>query len=133
MPSVKLPAPPAMAAAAPLCDVPQVHPEAVAAARGSMPAPPTVARMAELFKALADPTRLQLLLALADRELCVCDLAALVGLSQSAVSHQLRTLRQLRLVRGRRAGKLMYYQLDDDHVVSLCRDVRAHLVEAEPV
>ena len=115
--------------AAPVCEVSQVHPEAVAAARRAMPDGLTVERMAELFKALADPTRLQMVLALAERELCVCDLAAIVGLSQSAVSHQLRTLRQLRLVRGRRDGKLMHYRLDDSHVLALCGQTRAHLTE----
>ncbi len=112
-----------------VCDEPQVHAEAVAAAIAAMPDGLTVERMAELFKALADPTRLQLVLALAERELCVCDLATIVQLSQSAVSHQLRTLRQLRLVRGRREGKLIYYRLDDSHVLALCRQTRAHMTE----
>ena len=116
--------------AAPACDVIQVHPEAVAAAVAALPDGALLVRMAELFKALADPTRLHMLLALAGRELCVCDLSTVVGLGQSAVSHQLRTLRQLHLVRSRREGKLVYYELDDDHVVSLCEQTRAHLAEA---
>ena len=116
-------------ATAPVCDVEQVHPDAVAAAMEAVPDGELVARMAEVFKALGDPTRLNILLALAGRELCVCDLSAAVGLSQSAVSHQLRTLRQLHLVRSRRDGKLVYYHLDDDHVLSLCEQTRAHLSE----
>lgn len=111
------------------CDAHQIHPEAVSAAAHNLPDADTVGRMAQLFKALSDPSRLQLLLALADRELCVCDLAAISGLSQSAVSHQLRTLRQLRLVRARREGKLVYYRLDDDHVLTLCNQTRAHSIE----
>lgn len=121
---------PRTATAAPVCETLQVHPEAVAAALAAAPDATTVARMAEIFKALADPTRLHILLALAGRELCVCDLCSAVGLSQSAVSHQLRTLRQLHLVRSRRDGKLVFYALDDDHVRSLCEQTRAHLTEA---
>lgn len=111
------------------CDVHQVHPAAVDRARSAEPDATTLVRMAELFRGLADPTRLQILLALAASELCVCDLAAVVGLSQSAISHQLRVLRQLRMVRSRREGKLVYYHLDDDHVLSLCAQTRAHLSE----
>jgi ArsR family transcriptional regulator, lead/cadmium/zinc/bismuth-responsive transcriptional repressor len=76
-------------------------------------------RAAEMFSAFADSTRLKLLHALSGGELCVGDLAELLGVSVSAVSHQLRGLRALRLVRGRRDGKMMFYSLDDDHVLSL--------------
>ncbi len=77
------------------------------------------AHLAELFRALGDPTRLRLISALAGREQCVGDLAAAVEMSESAVSHQLRTLRQLRLVRVRRAGRQMFYALDDEHIEEL--------------
>ncbi len=88
-------------------------------------------RMADLFAILADPNRLRLLSVLADRELCVCDLAALVKLSESAVSHQLRTLRARRLVRYRKQGRKVYYSLKDQHIFDLYRAVADHVDEAE--
>ena len=77
----------------------------------------TVTALAETFRALGDPTRVRILDALSHGELCVCDLAAVLSLSQSAVSHQLRLLRGLRLVRARRAGRMVFYALDDRHVI----------------
>jgi DNA-binding transcriptional ArsR family regulator len=79
----------------------------------------TAARLAEIFKALSDPTRLRVISLLAQAELCVCDLAVALGVSQSAMSHQLRTLRDLRLVRRRREGRQVFYTLDDEHVADL--------------
>jgi ArsR family transcriptional regulator, lead/cadmium/zinc/bismuth-responsive transcriptional repressor len=78
-----------------------------------------VHQVAETFKALGDPTRVRLIHALLHEELCVSDLAALLGLTESAISHQLRLLRGLRVVRSRRDGKLIYYALDDEHVTRL--------------
>ncbi len=89
-----------------------------------------VTALAETFKVLGDPTRVRLLDVLAQRELCVCDLAATVGLSESAVSHQLRLLRNLRLVRARRAGRRVFYALDDHHIVSLFQQGLRHVQEA---
>ncbi len=85
--------------------------------------------MAEFFGVLADPNRLRLISALARQELCVCDLAAGLKMSESAVSHQLRILRAMRLVSYRRAGRNVYYGLADDHVVNLYREVAEHLKE----
>jgi DNA-binding transcriptional ArsR family regulator len=85
----------------------------------------------EVFKLLGDPTRVRLVDALTHGERCVCDLASLVGLSESAVSHQLRLLRAARLVRVRRTGRLAFYSLDDHHVVGLIHDTRKHVQEAE--
>jgi ArsR family transcriptional regulator, lead/cadmium/zinc/bismuth-responsive transcriptional repressor len=87
--------------------------ERVAAVQRRMPAAAGFRHLAETFSALGDPTRLRLLFALATDELCVCDLAVLLGVSVSAVSHQLRLLRGLRLVKCRREGRLSYYSLDD--------------------
>ena len=84
-------------------------------------------RIAETFKALSDPTRVRIVSLLSEVELCVCDLAAALGMSQSAVSHQLRTLRALRLVRWRRDGRQVLYALDDEHVVSLFRKALEHV------
>nr|HID14627.1 ArsR family transcriptional regulator [Anaerolineae bacterium] len=75
--------------------------------------------LAQTFKALADPTRVRIISALSHTELCVCDLAATLGMSQSAISHQLRKLREMRLVKNRREGKQVYYMLDDDHIHDL--------------
>ena len=86
-------------------------------------------RMAELFGVLADPSRLRLLSALASQELCVCDLAAVAKMSESAVSHQLRILRTMRLVSYRREGRNVYYGLADSHIINLYREVAAHLEE----
>jgi DNA-binding transcriptional ArsR family regulator len=92
-------------------------------------APRTVESVADLFQVLADPTRVRLLDVLSHGERCVCDLAALIELSESAVSHQLRLLRSARLVRARRVGRMAYYSLDDHHVISLLRDTRRHVEE----
>ncbi len=88
-----------------------------------------VQQVADVFRLLGDPTRVRLVDALTHGERCVCDLAALVGISESAVSHQLRLLRAARLVRVRRAGRLAYYALDDHHVVGLLHDTRKHVEE----
>ena len=84
------------------------------------------------FAVLGDPTRVRLVDALAHGELCVSDLSAVVGLSESAVSHQLRLLRSLRIVRARRAGRQVYYQLDDAHIRTLLDQGRRHIEEARP-
>jgi DNA-binding transcriptional ArsR family regulator len=91
----------------------------------------TVDRVADVFKLLGDPSRVRLVDALTHGERCVCELASLVGLSESAVSHQLRLLRAARLVRVRRAGRLAFYALDDHHVVGLLHDTRKHVEEDE--
>ncbi len=87
-------------------------------------------RMAEFFGALSDPHRLKLLSALAQQELCVCDLAASVKMGESAVSHQLRVLRSQRLVKYRRQGRNVYYSLADEHIIALYREVADHLDES---
>lgn len=88
--------------------------------------------LADTFAVLGDPTRVRMVDALAHGELCVSDLAALVGLTESAVSHQLRLLRSLRIVRARRAGRLVYYQLDDAHIRTLLDQGRRHIEEHRP-
>lgn len=88
-------------------------------------------RMAEFFSLLGDPNRLRILSALAIEELCVCDLAAAVKMTESAVSHQLRTLRAMRLVGYRRQGRNVFYYLKDSHVLNLYREVAEHLDEPE--
>lgn len=110
-----------------LCEENVVHIQSVRAARRHLPRQPAIAGMSDLFSAMADPTRLRIIAALSSQELCVCDLAATVGLSESAVSHQLRLLRRLELVRSRREGRLVYYLLDDDHVSVLFGQALEHI------
>jgi DNA-binding transcriptional ArsR family regulator len=86
-------------------------------------------RMAEFFGILSDPNRLRLLSLLANTELCVCDLAIALGMSESAVSHQLRTLRSGRMVRYEKRGRQVFYRLDDQHILELYQSVAAHLAE----
>ena len=88
-----------------------------------------VASLADLFKMLGDPTRVRILDTLAQGERCVCDIADLVGMSESAVSHQLRLLRASRLVRVRRSGRQAFYALDDHHIIGLLHDARRHVQE----
>lgn len=90
----------------------------------------TVESVADVFKLLGDPTRVRIVDALSHGERCVCDIASLIGISESAVSHQLRLLRAARLVRARRSGRLAFYSLDDHHVVGLLHDTRKHVEEA---
>lgn len=104
-----------------------VHVSDVRDTRKRLPSSAMIAGASELFAVLGDPTRLRLVGALAIRELCVCDLAAALGLSQSAVSHQLRLLRQLGIVRFRRDGRLIYYALDDEHVATLFDQALEHV------
>lgn len=97
-----------------------------------MPAAVAIKALAEILRALGDFTRLRLVAALSApgvKELCVCDLASLVGVSQSAVSHSLRVLRDLRLVQARRVGKIAFYALDDVHVADLLHTGFAHVDE----
>ncbi len=75
--------------------------------------------IAQIFKALCDPSRLKIVLALLKQEHCVCDIAVICNQTESAISHQLRVLRTLKIVKNRREGKIVYYTLDDDHVISL--------------
>jgi ArsR family transcriptional regulator, lead/cadmium/zinc/bismuth-responsive transcriptional repressor len=111
------------------CDVFHADAERVAEVRAAQPDAVTVERLAEIFKALGDPTRVRLLTALATAELCVCDLATLLGLTESAVSHQLRLLRSLRVVCARRDGRMVFYRLDDEHIVRLLAQGREHAEE----
>lgn len=111
------------------CDLPHLPPREAAERRRDRLARRTVEEIAETFRMLGDPTRVQILDALAAGELCVCDIAGLVGISESAVSHQLRLLRGMRLVRPRRAGRQVFYSVDDQHIVELLRLAVTHVEE----
>ena len=112
-----------------VCDVFHLHPAKVAALKRGLLTDDSVAALAETFKLLGDTTRVRILDALSRSELCVCDIARLLGLSASAVSHQLRLLRGLRLVRPRRAGRMVFYTLDDQHIVGLFKQGLEHVEE----
>jgi DNA-binding transcriptional ArsR family regulator len=112
-----------------VCDLVQIDLSRVRKIRAALVAPDAVQGLADTFGALSDPTRVRILDALSHGELCVCDLAAVLRLSQSAVSHQLRLLRGLRLVRPRRDGRIVFYSLDDQHIISLFKQTLQHVEE----
>jgi ArsR family transcriptional regulator len=112
------------------CDVSQANEAAVSAVRPRLLPAHVVSTLAETFKVLGDPTRVRILDALSKAELCVCDLASLLDVSESATSHQLRLLRNLRLVRSRRAGRMVYYALDDEHITRLFAQGLEHVEES---
>ena len=114
------------------CDVFHLDPAKAATLKRRLLSPALVTALAETFKVLGDTTRVRILDALSRSELCVCDIATLLGLSESAVSHQLRLLRGMRLVRPRRAGRMVYYSLDDQHIVGLFEQGLEHVEEREP-
>ena len=95
------------------------HTQAVVLVKAEMLSDKVAQRVAETFKVLGDTTRVKILRALSTQELCVCDVSAVVGMGQSAVSHQLRALRNARLVKYRREGKMVWYSLDDEHIAGL--------------
>lgn len=109
------------------CSADYLHRDHVLRALPSLVDDENAARLAEMFKALSDATRVRIVSLLADAELCVCDLAAALDMSQSAISHQLATLREMRLVRWRREGRQIFYTLDDEHVADLFRRGLEHV------
>ena len=98
------------------CDYTHVHPEILAKVNEAMPDEEVLYDLAELFKIFGDSTRVKILYVLSAAEMCVCDIAQLLGMTQSAISHQLRALKQSKLVKYRREGKTIFYALADDHV-----------------
>lgn len=111
------------------CEVNVVDARKVTSVRRKMHAAEAIQLLAETFRVLGDPTRVKIVFALAHEELCVCDLATIVGASQSAVSHSLRALRQMGLVRYRKEGKIAYYSLDDEHIGRLIEEGFDHVRE----
>jgi len=112
-----------------LCSCNVIHNDIVKKVKESLPAEETIFDLAEFFKVFSDSTRIKILSSLLVSEMCVCDLAAVLGTSQSAISHQLRLLKVFRLVKSRKAGKVVYYSLLDDHVKSIIELGLAHLSE----
>lgn len=101
---------------APQCACEELHPDKIARAEGQSPSDEELFALADLYKIFGDSTRIRILYVLYDTELCVCDIAELLGMTLSAISHQLRILKQARLVKFRRSGKTVFYSLADDHV-----------------
>ena len=106
-----------------------VHEDLVAQVQRSLPGDDTLSRLADLFKCFGDGTRIRILYVLLEAEVCVCDLAKLLGMTQSAVSHQLRMLKQARLIKNRRDGKTIFYSLADDHVRTIINNGMEHIME----
>ena len=106
-----------------------VHEDVVAQVKSSLPEEDKLLRLADLFKMFGDGTRVRILYVLLEAEVCVCDLSTLLGMNQSAVSHQLRILKQARLIKARRDGKAVFYSLADDHVATLLRNGMEHICE----
>jgi len=112
-----------------LCSCNVIHNDIVKKVKESLPTDETMFDLSEFFKVFSDSTRIKILSSLLVSEMCVCDLAAVLGTSQSAISHQLRLLKAFRLVKSRKAGKVVYYSLSDDHVKSIIELGLAHLSE----
>jgi len=113
------------------CAVTIIHHDLVKQVQESMISDDDAGELADFYKVFADPTRVKLLFALGIREMCVCDLSYIMKMSQSAVSHQLKVLRQARIVKNRRDGKVMYYTLDDDHIQRVFSQGLEHIKETK--
>ena len=111
------------------CNCNVIHNDVIKKVRENMPKDEVLNNVAEFFKVFGDSTRIRIICALFESEMCVCDLSALLGVSQSAVSHQLRTLKSARLVRYRREGKVVYYSLDDEHIKTIFDEGFNHITE----
>ena len=112
-----------------VCEIYYVNEAHVRSARQVLSPEREILSLAETFRTLGDPTRVKILQALSVEELCVCDLAKLLGISESATSHQLRVLRSQKLVRFRKEGKMAFYSLDDAHIDSLMKEALRHVRE----
>ena len=108
-----------------------IHQEVVDRVRTQMPEDEVLLDLADSFKLFSDSTRLKILYALMEAEMCVCDISVLLGMSKSSVSHQLRVLKQSNLVKYRKAGRVIYYSLADEHVRTICRMGMKHVTEEE--
>ena len=110
-----------------VCGACEVHQECVTCVRENMLDIKVFQEMSEIFKVFGDPTRIKILYALLIKELCVCDIAEVLGMSQSSISHQLRVLKGARLVKYRKDGKSVYYSLDDEHVKEIFNEGLKHV------
>ena len=111
------------------CNCNIIHDDVVRNVKDKLPEEETLYDLAEFFKVFGDSTRIKIICALFESEMCVCDLSALLNISQSAISHQLRTLKTARLVKFRRQGKIVYYSLNDEHVKHIFDEGLRHITE----
>lgn len=111
------------------CDVTCVHEDMIQKVKRSMPAEDMLYELADFYKVFGDATRVKILCVLLESEMCVCDLAELLGMTQSAISHQLRVLKQMKLVKNRRDGKTVYYSLADGHIQTIISQGMEHIQE----
>ena len=113
----------------PECEAHEEHRELIAKSRESLPETTKLYDLSDFFKVLGDSTRLGILFAIDEEPMCVCDIAATLGMTKSAVSHQLKVLRQNRLVKYRKVGKNVFYELSDDHVRDVIEKALEHIEE----
>ncbi len=113
----------------PSCESREMHPDRIVQAEKALPSDDDLFALSDLFKVFGDSTRIRILYVLYDTELCVCDIAQMLGMNISAISHQLRVLKQARLVKYRKEGKAVYYSLADDHVHSILGQGMDHILE----
>ena len=111
------------------CSCNIIHKDVVEEVKDKLPQEEILYDLAELFKVFGDSTRIKIVCSLFESEMCVCDLSALLNISQSAISHQLRVLKSARLVKFRRAGKVIYYSLDDEHIKQIFDAGLHHITE----
>ena len=111
------------------CDVTCIHEEKVQSAIKMMPEEERMQELADFYKVFGDATRVKILYVLLESEMCVCDLAAVLKMTQSAISHQLRVLKQMKLVKNRREGKTVYYSLADGHIQNIISQGMEHIME----
>jgi len=111
------------------CEVTYVHSDAVRMVLEKMPEDGLLAELADFYKVFGDTTRIRILCVLLEAEMCVCDLAEVLGMTQSAISHQLRILKQMKLVKNRREGKTVFYSLADGHIQSIISQGMEHITE----
>ncbi|MCI9024555.1 MAG: winged helix-turn-helix transcriptional regulator [Dorea sp.] len=111
------------------CEVTCVHKDAVLRVQKKLPEEVLLKELADFYKVFGDSTRIKILCVLLESEMCVCDLAEVLGMTQSAISHQLRVLKQMKLVKNRREGKTVYYSLSDGHIQTIISQGMEHITE----
>ena len=115
-----------------ICETHHIHNDIITATKSTLPRDEVIQRLSDIFKLLSDMTRMKIVLTLLGNELCVCDISSVVGMGQSAISHQLRVLRSASLVKYRKDGKLVYYSIDDDHVFNIVKLALDHMKHTMP-
>lgn len=113
-----------------VCDCNVIHADKVKKAKSEMLSDDILISISDFYKALSDSTRLKIINILCKHELCVCDISAILNMTKSAVSHQLQNLKEMKLIKGRKSGKEVWYSLDDEHVLKVFKLCQEHILEA---